>query len=74
MLRQPIPQDLKGGISAGSLMTALFSLFVHKGFGIEEVSIYEAGEEQSDQGLSLLCRTCLLSEFFKKSLSGLSIL
>ena len=55
-------------------MTALFSLFVHKGFGIEEVSIYEAGEEQSDQGLSLLCRTYLLSKFFKKSLSGLSML
>ena len=45
MLRQPIPQDLKGGISAGSLVTALFSLFVHEGFGIEEVSIHEAGEK-----------------------------
>ena len=54
VLRQPVPQDLKGGISAGSLMTALVSLFVHEGFGIEEVSIHEAGEEQSDQGLGLL--------------------
>ena len=65
MLRQPIPQDLQGGISVGSLLTALFSLFVHEGFGIEEVSIHEAGEEQSDQGLSLLCRTYLLSKFFE---------
>ena len=45
MLRQPIPQGLEWGISAGSLMTTSFSLFVHKGFGIEEVSIHEAGEE-----------------------------
>ena len=61
VLRQPIPQDLKGGISAGSLMTTPFSLFVHEGFGVEEVSIHEAGEEQSDQGLGLLCCTYLLS-------------
>ena len=45
VLGQPIPQDLKWGISVGSLLTAPFSLFVHEGFGVEEVSIHEAGEE-----------------------------
>ena len=45
VLRQPIPQDLKSCISSGSLMTVLFSFFIHKGFGVEEVSIHETGEE-----------------------------
>ena len=45
VLRQPIPQDQKSCISTGSLMTVLFSLFVHEGFGIEEVSIHETREE-----------------------------
>ena len=45
VLRQPIPQDLEWGISVGSLLTAPFPLFVHEGFGVEEVSIHETGEE-----------------------------
>ena len=45
VLRQSIPQGLEWGISAGSFMTTPFSLFVHEGFGVEEVSIHEAGEE-----------------------------
>ena len=55
-------------------MTALLALFVHEGFGVEEVGIHETGEEQADQGLRLLCRTDFLSKLSERTLSRRSIL
>ena len=55
-------------------MTASFSLFVHEGFGVEEVCVHEAGEEEADQGLCLLCRTDLLSKLSERTLCRRSIL